>query len=119
MKSTRGSSYGLRINFISYLVLSFVTFVTGNVIKNSFIITLKSGVDQASFSAHTSWVAEIHSASAVTTTQNLVGLQRVFDVAGFKGYSGAFDSATIELIKRNKLVRTPLVFADDALPNKL
>ena len=88
--------------------------LTTAAVEDSYIVTLKPDVETAVFSAHTAWVNKVHAASvsAVTARNNgkkLTGVDRVFDVAGYKGYSGRFDSATLEEIKKSNLVSTFLL----------
>jgi len=70
------------------------------VVPNSYIVTLKEGVAPQ---GHVSWVNSVHKRSE--GRKDTKGVHKVFDIQDFKGYSGTFDQATLEQIKKNPDVR--------------
>ncbi|EZF35208.1 hypothetical protein H109_06624 [Trichophyton interdigitale MR816] len=78
-----------------------------DVIPNSYIVVMKSTVSEAEFQTHQAWASKIHRRSLGErdeTLGGLDGLKATFEFEGLKGYSGAFDKKTIELITRNPAV---------------
>lgn len=80
---------------------------TEDVIPNSYIVVMKSAVSEAEFQTHQAWASKIHRRSLGERDgllDGLGGLKATFEFQGLKGYSGAFDKKTIELITRNPAV---------------
>ena len=69
------------------------------VVPNSYIITLKQGASPASFQSHLSWVGDVHRRSV--SKRDTTGVDKVFDLDGFTAYSGSFDAATLQEIKKS------------------
>lgn len=69
---------------------------SGDIIPNSYIVTLKNGNEARSLDTHLEWVNELHN----NGKRALAGVQRTYDGATkFKGYAGLFDKETIEQIR--------------------
>jgi len=89
-------------------------------IPNSYIVVFKKGVDSKTVDAHQNWIQETHASNlrkrsqapvgekpsgnflntVIDDVETLTGLKHSFDIAGaFKGYSGAFDESTLDLIR--------------------
>lgn len=73
------------------------------IIPGKYIVQLKPETDIASIAAHHNIVREIHARNLakrdVTAAEEEAGVERKFGFGEFKGYSGAFDAATIEELK--------------------
>uniref|UniRef100_L2FCI6 Alkaline serine protease alp1 n=1 Tax=Colletotrichum fructicola (strain Nara gc5) TaxID=1213859 RepID=L2FCI6_COLFN len=63
-------------------------------VPNGWIVTLKEGVSARDLDGHLDWVSQLQS-------RNLDGIERNYSFNKFHGYSGKFDDATIEEIKKN------------------
>ena len=71
------------------------------IVPNAYIVTLKSGLPEGQVEDHLSWVSDTHARRA--TRRDLTGVEKVW-TNSFQGYSGKFDSATIEDIKNSEHV---------------
>ncbi|KAM5346723.1 hypothetical protein ACJ41O_009728 [Fusarium nematophilum] len=72
----------------------------GDIIPDSYIITLKTDIKPAKVKSHLNWVHDVHSRSLSKRDEE--GIERTYDnEAGFHGYSGTFDRATIREIKKS------------------
>ncbi|KAK9478662.1 peptidase S8/S53 domain-containing protein [Lipomyces japonicus] len=102
-----------------------------HIIPDSYIIVFKKHVDQASASTHHNWVRSVHDVSLkkrglenpFLSSGLEHGLKHVYALAdGFKGYSGRFEAATIEQIRRHPDVeyveRDSIVFASEVETEK-
>ncbi|KAJ4992443.1 subtilase [Stagonosporopsis vannaccii] len=73
------------------------------VIPGKYIVQLKPDTDVASIATHHNVVREIHARNlakrTVTAAEEEAGVEREYGFGEFKGYSGAFDAATIEELK--------------------
>ena len=69
------------------------------VVPNSYIVTLKQGASAASFESHLSWVDDVHRRSV--SKRDTTGVDKVFNLDGFTAYSGSFDVATLQEIKKS------------------
>ncbi|KAF2993013.1 hypothetical protein E8E13_000713 [Curvularia kusanoi] len=73
------------------------------IIPGKYIVQLKPDTDIASIAAHHNVVREIHARNLakrdVAAAEEEAGVEREFGFGDFKGYSGAFDEATIEELK--------------------
>lgn len=67
----------------------------------TYIVALKDGIATSQVASHIQWVNDIHARSLGRRDLNLAGLDKKYDFAGFQGYAGAFDAATIEQIRQN------------------
>src|SRR4051812_1270408 len=97
-------------------------------IPNSYIVVFKKGVDSKTVDAHQNWIQETHASNlrkrsqapvgakpsgnflntVIDDVETLTGLKHSFDIAGaFKGYSGAFDESTLDLIRSHPDVSFP------------
>ena len=84
-------------------------------IPDSYIVVFKKHVTSASATAHQSWVQELHLSSNLKRTELrkrsqfpftndilFEGLKHTYDIAGLLlGYSGHFDEAVIEQVRRH------------------
>lgn len=88
------------------------------VIPNSYIIKFKKGVDAASAADHHTWVQQVHGSreedrhlelrkrgQTPLVDEFFRGLGHTFKISDFLGYSGHFDGATIEQIRKKPEVR--------------
>ncbi|KAH8599095.1 peptidase S8/S53 domain-containing protein [Bisporella sp. PMI_857] len=71
----------------------------GEIIPDRYIISLKSDVDVES---HLSWVSNVHRRSI--SRRDTAGIRSSYAFGGFKGYSGEFDTETMEAIRANENV---------------
>lgn len=79
------------------------------VIPGKYIVQLKPEADVSSIGAHLNAVREIHARNLakrdVAVVEEETGVEREFGFGDFKGYSGAFDAATVEELKALPEVR--------------
>jgi hypothetical protein len=74
-------------------------------IPGSYIITLKQDVIPTVVKAHMEWVGKVHQRS-LEKRDGDNGVEKTYETeAGFRGYSGTFDPATIKQIKNSPEVR--------------
>jgi len=67
-------------------------------IADSYIVTLKSGLESRDLDGHLEWVTDAHRRSL--NKRGLNGVEKTYEMAtGFKGYAGKFDETTVEQIK--------------------
>lgn len=76
------------------------------VVPNKYIVTLKDTVSDVG--SHLTWVEGIHARSLGRRELGLAGVEEAYNVLDFKGYSGAFDTATVQKIKASPQVRAPV-----------
>ncbi|KAI1905608.1 hypothetical protein LOZ39_004249 [Ophidiomyces ophidiicola] len=70
-----------------------------NVIPNSYIVVMKDGTSSSDFDSHKNWAARVHRGNlAKRGSSDFAGLKFSFDIEGWRGYSGKFDSETIKEI---------------------
>lgn len=73
------------------------------IIPGKYIIQLKPDADVASIAAHHDVVRDIHARNLakrdIAAAEEEAGVEREFGFGDFKGYSGAFDAATVEELK--------------------
>ncbi|KAE8146064.1 subtilisin-like protein [Aspergillus avenaceus] len=74
-------------------------------IPGKYIVTFKSGIDDAKIQEHTTWATNIHQRSlerrGASAGDPPSGIERKYKINKFNGYSGSFDEATIEQIRGN------------------
>ena len=79
------------------------------VIPGKYIIQLKPEADVSSIASHLNVVRGIHARNLakrdVAIAEEEAGVEREFGFGDFKGYSGAFDAATVEELKALPEVR--------------
>jgi oryzin len=79
------------------------------IIPGKYIIQLKPEADVSSMASHLNVVREIHARNLakrdVIVAEEEGGVEREFGFGEFKGYSGAFDAATVEELKALPEVR--------------
>jgi hypothetical protein len=74
-------------------------------IPGSYIITLKQDIIPPVVKAHMKWVGKVHQRS-LEKRDGDNGVEKTYETeAGFRGYSGTFDPATIKQIKNSPEVR--------------
>ncbi|KAI9900846.1 hypothetical protein N3K66_005108 [Trichothecium roseum] len=77
--------------------------VTGEVaaldISDRYIVTLKTDITKESLSSHLTWVDGVHKRSL--RRRDLSGVDKQLNIGSFHGYSGAFDEATVEELRRS------------------
>ncbi|KAH8906668.1 subtilisin-like proteinase Mp1 [Coniochaeta sp. PMI_546] len=73
-----------------------------NAIPGKYIITLKQGLPKAQVNSHLAWVADVHSRSL--SRRDSTGVNKVYTINDFKGYSGSFDAETLAQIQDNENV---------------
>ncbi|KAI9172215.1 subtilisin [Paramyrothecium foliicola] len=94
----------------------------GDVVANSYIITLKSNLDSSNVESHLSWVNDVHKRSL--GRRDLNGVEHTYEgLTSFKGYAGTFDAATIEEIRNSPEVEAveedkvwTVEYTEDAAP---
>ncbi|KAK6833177.1 hypothetical protein PG987_007871 [Apiospora arundinis] len=67
-----------------------------DVIPGKYIVSLKNGANAES---HMSWVNIVHKRSL--SKRNTAGVEKTYKIKDFEAYSGEFDEATLEEIKKN------------------
>lgn len=76
---------------------------TDGKIPGKYIVRLRPETDIAAIATHHNVVREIHARNLakrhLTIAEEEAGVEREYGFGGFKGYSGAFDAATIEELK--------------------
>jgi oryzin len=79
------------------------------IIPGKYIVQLKPEADVSSVVSHLNVVREIHARNLakreVAVAEEKAGIEREFGFGDFKGYSGAFDAATVEELKALPEVR--------------
>lgn len=81
---------------------SIATSRAGEAVSDSYIVVLKKDVGAEAFEAHIASTMSLHSSRLVRRNDNtLTGVEKKYSFGNFKGYSGCFDSSTIEQIKNN------------------
>ncbi|PGH11160.1 hypothetical protein AJ80_07262 [Polytolypa hystricis UAMH7299] len=72
---------------------------------NKYIVTLKKGLGADRVSSHTNWAVNIHNTNLArrgsTEGEAPGGIEKKYGFGGFSAYSGTFDDATIEEIKKS------------------
>ncbi|KAI8308339.1 Alkaline proteinase [Colletotrichum sp. SAR11_240] len=68
-------------------------------VPNGWIVTLKEGVSARDLDGHLDWVSQLQSRNL--DKRAFAGIERNYSFNKFHGYSGKFDDATIEEIKKN------------------
>ncbi|KAF5002007.1 hypothetical protein FGRMN_668 [Fusarium graminum] len=70
-------------------------------IPGSYIITLKSEIEELDVKSHMKWIDNVHKRS-LEKRDGDNGIEKVYETeAGFRGYSGTFDATTINQIKNS------------------
>jgi oryzin len=77
----------------------------GTVVEDNYIVVLKPDVSAAEFESHASWTTSLHANRLRRRDDSsLSGINRRYQFSTLTGYSGSFDSATIQTIKDDPLV---------------
>ncbi|KAE8375161.1 Alkaline protease 1 [Aspergillus bertholletiae] len=74
-------------------------------LPGKYIVTFKSGIDEAKIQEHTTWATNIHRRSLERRGASgdlPVGIERNYKINQFAAYAGSFDDATIEEIRKNE-----------------
>jgi oryzin len=71
-----------------------------DVIPGKYIITLKPGLLRTQVNSHLVWVNNVHSRSV--SGRDTTGVNKIYTINDFKGYSGSFDEETISQIQQNE-----------------
>ncbi|KAF3482100.1 pen c 1 [Arthroderma uncinatum] len=75
-----------------------------DIITDSYIVVLKNDISTEDFKSHVAWATGVHNANVAKRDIPLAGMERTFEMDIFKGYSGAFDRATVDdLLKNDKV----------------
>ncbi|KAM5442898.1 Subtilisin-like protease 10 [Microsporum ferrugineum] len=74
------------------------------IIPDSYIVVLKNDISSDDFKSHLAWATGVHNANVAKRDVPLAGMQRTFEMDIFKGYSGAFDRATLDDLLKNEQV---------------
>lgn len=74
------------------------------IIPDSYIVVLKNDISSDDFKSHVAWATGVHNANVAKRDVPLAGMQRTFEMDIFKGYSGAFDRATLDDLLKNEQV---------------
>ena len=72
------------------------------IVPNSYIVTLKSGIAVSDIDTHLTWVSDVHSRSL--SRRDTTGVDKLYNINDFHGYSGSFDAATIQEIRSDDKV---------------
>ncbi|KAK2734220.1 Secreted subtilisin-like serine protease sub5 [Myotisia sp. PD_48] len=75
-----------------------------NVIPDAYIVVMKENVSERQFSAHRSWVSDIHH-NLTRRGLDGEGVKHTYDFQRMKGYSGVFDRDTIRDIANDPNVK--------------
>lgn len=71
---------------------------SGNVLEGRYIVTLKPNLDASSTESHLRWVSDLH-ARSTGKRDTTVGIEKTYEISGWKAYAGEFDDVTIAGIK--------------------
>lgn len=82
-----------------------------DILKDSYIVVLKDNLHPTKIEEHTSWVAQLTNNNSPWTqwlhpSSSSHGVRHVYDRPTLKGYSGKFDSATLNAIRASEDVST-------------
>lgn len=88
---------------LTALLLAAVPLVAGE--DSQYIVTLKKGIARRDVDSHIEWVNDVHKRSIVARDLGLDGFDERFDIGNFHSYSGTFDDATLEEIRKSPNVR--------------
>src|SRR4051812_15954723 len=69
-----------------------------NVLEGKYIVTLKPNLDASSTESHLRWVSDLH-ARNTGKRDTTAGIEKTYEISGWKAYAGEFDDATIAGIK--------------------
>ncbi|KAB8068163.1 Alkaline protease 1 [Aspergillus leporis] len=79
---------------------------TAEKIPGKYIVTFKSGLEEAKIQEHTTWATSLHRRSMerrdASSGDLPAGIERNYKINKFAGYAGSFDDATIEEIRKNE-----------------
>lgn len=79
-----------------------------DVVPGSYIVVMKDETSPRDFKTHLGWATNVHRRNlAKRESSSSTGMQFNFDIAGWRGYSGKFDSDTINEIVNHPNVRFP------------
>jgi oryzin len=92
---------------------------TAEKIPGKYIVTFKSGLEEAKIQEHTTWATSLHRRSMerrdASSGDLPAGIERNYKINKFAGYAGSFDDATIEEIRKNEDVCAyPLAVVNDS-----
>jgi len=68
-------------------------------VPDKYIITLKPEAAEAKVEAHMAWVSDVHRRSL--SKRDTSGIEKKFNISNWAAYSGEFDDATIDEIKKS------------------
>lgn len=81
----------------------------GEAVSDNYIVVFKDNTDDDVITAHIATTNHLHRNRLVRRDDaSLVGLKKQYAIGGFKAYSGAFDSSTIDQIKNTTEVSSTL-----------
>lgn len=72
----------------------------GEIIRDSYIVTLKQDLEAANLENHYQWVSDIHHQSL--TRRDTLGVRHSYNIGDFHAYSGEFDEETIDEISKRR-----------------
>ncbi|KKK25089.1 hypothetical protein P175DRAFT_0495699 [Aspergillus ochraceoroseus IBT 24754] len=94
-------------------------------LPGKYIVTFKSGLEAAHIEAHTTWATNVHKRNLERRDQAdhdvYSGVEKNFGIGNFAAYSGSFDDATIEEIRKSEdvaYVEEDQIWYLDALTNQ-
>jgi len=78
--------------------------------EGKYIVILKDGVTSKGAESHLGWVNDVHKRSF--GRRDLTGVETTYEIGDkFRGYTGQFDEATLEEIKKNPDVGHHTIFS--------
>ncbi|CAM1500527.1 Fc.00g096890.m01.CDS01 [Cosmosporella sp. VM-42] len=90
--------------FFSCTLSAPATVQSGDIIPDSYIVTLKPTVTTSDAKLHIEWVNDVHRRS-LDKRGSTNGVKRTYDnKSGYQGYAGSFSKSTIDKIKNNNEV---------------
>lgn len=77
----------------------------GAAVTDNYIVILNPTTTPSEFESHTLWASNLHSKRMRRRSDNsLHGIARTYNLRSLRGYSGSFDSTTIETLKNDPMV---------------
>ncbi|KAJ0274020.1 hypothetical protein Brms1b_007914 [Colletotrichum noveboracense] len=75
-----------------------------DIVPDKYIVRIAPNTVDADFEHHLQWVGAVHARSLMR--RNTAGVEKTFEIGGFRAYAGEFDHETLEQIKQDKNVVT-------------
>lgn len=73
-----------------------------DIVPDKYIVRIAPNTVDADFEHHLQWVGAVHARSLMR--RNTAGVEKTFEIGGFRAYAGEFDHETLRQIKQDKNV---------------